>query len=194
MTTNRYWLVRGAWAAALCVGVGHDVLAQGQFPAREEERILPRLTELGAQPALIGKWTGNLASRPVWYLPEGTQFRLLESRVILPRTTRYALGCDEVMGNQYLHLEPSEVDRVLPAGTTWRLVAVRGVHGTKAYSGHLLRPRHTIYLLLESDTAPSLELEICPGANCMPSVALFSTQFAIELPHGETVPLGSASE
>lgn len=161
--------------------------AQGQFPAHEEERILPHLTRVNELPSWLAQAPVDLRSRPLWYLPLGTKFRFKHDRRLLPYTTKYAIGDGPVMGNQYLHLAPSYQERILPRDMEYTLVRLEGVHARASYSPHLLQPRHLVRMVLEAPSGLTVELEICPGSQVTPTVAQFADYVDLSPPPAETL-------
>ncbi len=165
----------------LAAGRAAPAAAQGQFPSDDEERILPFRQELQRIPALIGKRSDEIQSLPIWHLPLGTEFRFLHNRRLIPHATRYALGYG-IMANQFMHVEPSDQLRDLTSDGVFTLDQVGPVYGKHLYSPHLLQSYHTIQMRLVSDEGFVIELEVCPGANCLPTVAQFEEYFEITPP------------
>lgn len=165
----------------LAAGWTSPAAAQGQYPTTEEERILPYMQELMRVPALIGKRSDEIQSLPIWHLPVGSEFRFRHNRRLIPHATRYALGYG-IMANQFMHVEPSDQLRDLTTDGVWTLDQVGPVYGKHLYSPHLLQSYHMIHMRLVSDEGFVIELEICPGANCLPSVAQFEEYFEITPP------------
>lgn len=166
---------------SLWIGLCAAAAAQGQFPSTEEERILPFMREITPLPALIGKRSDEIQSLPIWRLPLGTEFRFRHDRRLVPHATKYALGYG-IMANQFMHLETSDQLRDLTTDGVWTLDQMGPVYGKQIYSSHLVQSYHTIQMRLVSDEGFVIELEICPGANCLPTVAQFEEYFEINPP------------
>lgn len=169
------------FALLLTAGWCSTAAAQGQFPSTDEERILPYMKDVMRLPALIGRRSDEIQSLPIWHLPLGTEFRFLHSRRLVPHGTKYALGYG-IMANQFMHVEPSDQLRDLTTDGVWTLDQTGPVYGKHLYSPHLLQSYHTIQMRLVNEEGFVIELEICPGANCLPTVAQFEEYFEITPP------------
>ncbi len=180
-------MTRMLLACALLLAVPRLVGAQGQYPTREDERILPRFEQLYELPSWDAWKRSSFPARPVWYLPHGTKMRLKHDRRLLPYSTKYAIGTGPVMGNQYFHLPPSDQGRVLPSDIQYTLVRVEAVYAKATYPMHLRQLHHQMRLVLQAPSGLTLELEICPGGEVTPTVGQFAEYFEIIPPANQVL-------